>query len=123
MPTAASIVAGASVSRLAAGRSRAVDKKRKYEADCTAHNLNFVPLVLEAYGAVHPDLEALVRHLARIRAQRADHPDEAMSDTQRSFLFDKISVKLQSGNARAIIACQKNARDQQAEVARDGIGV
>ena len=48
-------VGGANPKPLAAALSREVDKINKYAKDCSRLNLNFHPLVLDAYGGIPPN--------------------------------------------------------------------
>ena len=87
--------------------SREVDKMNKYAADCSRLNLNFHPLVLDAYGGIPPStvhyvLNPLINRVKDFCVTQLDSTisqgllvSEALSVTLLT--FNAYKVKPQSG--------------------------
>ena len=74
----------------------AIQKRRKYDAELQqVHNMPLIPLVMDAFGALHRDTIDVVRHMkARITG------DEPSVITSR--LFQQLSVLIHSAAGRMI---------------------
>jgi hypothetical protein len=99
-PLQVSLLSYAAETPLAAAAHRESQKKEKYIQDCMAQGIQFYPVALETFGAIGPDSLVFLRKLANIwGAARSYKKSQATV-----FLFQRLAVALQRGNARMVLA-------------------
>ena len=84
---------------MAAALSREVEKINKYAADCSRGlNLNFHPLVLDAYGGIPPNTVHHVLNPLINRVKNFVSPNWA-APSAKAYWYQRLSVTLWTFNA------------------------
>jgi hypothetical protein len=94
-PQQSTLNASAAISQGHAAQSRFTLKNKKFQQDCNAEQLDFLPVVVETFGLWHPKSLGLFKRISRRRAHRENRP---VSDVHREFL-SRLSVALMRANA------------------------
>ena len=99
LPTQEALLFHAADRPAAAIEARKLSKNRHHFENCRSQGIFFQPLVCETFGGWDRDAIAFLKELARLKARRWG------SDTAQEikFLFQRLSVALQRGNAALII--------------------
>ena len=97
-PTAASYVRAAQT-QLGAAKVRETQKKTRYADLAESSHCNLVPLVFETYGALSQCCQDFV---AQLNTAFLSAPGAEDLRDQRSVILQRLSVALQSGNARVL---------------------
>ena len=84
---------------LAAAIDREQEKIRKYSQDCTDHDMDFSPFVMDTYGGI-PDLSyrEVLRKLTSMINDYA--PVNWAAPTPETYWLQRVSIALWTGNAR-----------------------
>ena len=113
-PCAPIYVAAAATNSLSAATRRAEQKTGKYEAACRAHDMEFLPAIIEVFGAMNPTAVELIKRAARILQNElpADSVRTWTADNFAAFHSQRISMALQRSNAKAIrLRAHRDLRD------------
>jgi len=94
-PTQPSMVAFAATDSGEAARRYSTSKSSRYEAECAAAKVVYVPMVCETYGGWTQDAVELLETIS----DRATRREEAKQSTYRREFFQHLSVSLQRNNA------------------------
>ena len=100
-PVCASNVHLASTNPLEFLESKVREKNDKYAQDLAAIGYDFKPLVMDAFGQMHPELVKVVNEVARRRANRFGEEERAREEVE--FLLQRISFTLRKAVACSIV--------------------
>jgi len=101
-PVQASLVPTSSSQPLAAAASAELQKRKKYVKDCETKGIDFIPFVLETYGAFGKEALCFLKKITRIISNRSSLSFVSVfSDSIRS-----LSVALQRHNSLCILKRQ-----------------
>ena len=98
-PTQEAVQSRAADHPAAAIESRKQTKMRAHHADCQAQGIFFQPLVVETFGGWDADALKFLKEMGRQDARRWGRD----SAQEIKFLFQRLSIVLQRGNAALLI--------------------
>jgi hypothetical protein len=103
-PCAQSYITRAARASLGAAAIREREKNTKYEASCRDARISFSPVVFETYGAIGKEGMSVIGRIIKALIRRDPQAPEDAFKSQKRWFLQRLSVNLQTGNARMIAA-------------------
>jgi hypothetical protein len=104
------LVSSAAKTSLHAANYRAEQKERKYNALCSHHGYQFMPLVVETFGAAHVDVKKLIWHATEPNQRGWDAPSFTCR-TPYAYWRTALSVTVARETARQVRTLANKAQN------------